>query len=90
MKIHLLEIEKIFDDLIKEKILREEASNWARTRLFAHDNEDLEYHPASDKKKILRSIKYLIGVDLKDLDGSYLHSISNFIEFTKENSLIRN
>jgi len=90
MKVDLLEIEKIFDELIKEKMLPEEASNWARARLFAYDNGDLEYQPARDKNKIFRSIKYLVGVDLKDVDGSYLHSVFNFIEFAKENSLIWN
>lgn len=88
MKVHLHEVEKIFDGLTKEKMLREDASNWARARLFAHDMDDLEYEPANEKKKIWRSIKYLVGVDLKDLDGSYLHSIANFIEFAKENALI--
>ena len=81
MKVTLDEIKEIFDDLIKERKVREDVSNWALKRLFADDLEPLEYDPPNKEKIIWSSIKYLTGVDLRDLDGDYLHSIDNFIDF---------
>lgn len=84
MKISLNEIQKAFSDLIDEKKSREEIALWASKTQEANDNEDLEYDPVLEKKKIWRSITYLMGVDLRDYDGSYLHSIDNFIDFKKK------
>lgn len=84
MKISLDEIKKAFDDLILKKKSREEISFWASKRQQAEDMDELEYDPPYEEERIWESISYLIGVDLKDFDGSYLHSIQNFIEFRKE------
>lgn len=87
MKVTLDEIKQIFDDLIKEKKPFEEVSNWALERLFADDVEPLQCEPPTERLKILRAILYLTGVDLRDLDGGYLHSIENFIDFKNELNL---
>ena len=84
MKVTLDEIKQIFDDLIKERKSREETSDWAILRQDAEDNEDLEYDPPKKEEIIWRAISYLTGVDLLDLEGNYLHSIDNFIDFKKE------
>ena len=84
MKVFLNEIKQIFDDLIEEKKSREEIAMWASTRQTANDIDDLEFEPVIEKKKMWRAITYLMGVDLRDLDGSYLHSIENFNEFIKK------
>jgi hypothetical protein len=81
MKISLEEIKQAFDDLIQEKKAREQIANWAAARQLAKDEEDLEYEPPREEEKIWRSITYLMGVDLKNIDGSYLHSIENFKDF---------
>lgn len=84
MIVSLDEIKQIFEELIKEKKTREQISAWAKIRQQANDTDELEYEPANEKNRIWRSIKYLLGVDLRDIDGSYLHSLENLIEFRKE------
>jgi len=87
MKVFLNEVEHIVDDLIQGTKSREQIAFWASLRLSAHDIDDLEFEPLTEKKRIWRVITYLIGVDLKDLDGGYLHSIENFIEFKEKMNL---
>lgn len=81
------EIQAIFSELIEEKKSREEITSWASERQVANDADNLEFDPASEKKKIWRGITYLMGVDLRDIDGSYLHSIENFIDFRKKTDI---
>ena len=84
MKVSLEEIKQVFDDLIQERKSREEIASWALTRQVANDEDNLEFEPKLEQKKIWRAIGYLTGVDLLDMDGSYLHSVENFIEFRKK------
>ena len=84
MQISLIEIRKKFDQLINEEVPREAIADWAKKRQEAEDDDRLEYDPPSDENRIWRAITYLMGVDLKDIDGSYLHSIENFIDFRKK------
>jgi hypothetical protein len=84
MRISLPEIKQAFDSLIKEQKSREELANWAQKLQFAEDEGILEYEPPSEKAKIWDGIEYLMGVDLKDADGSYLHSKESFIQYKKE------
>lgn len=84
MQISLIEIRKKFDQLINEEVPREAIADWAKKRQEAEDDDRLEYDPPSDENRIWRAITYLMGVDLKDIDGSYLHSIKNFIDFRKK------
>lgn len=81
MKVSIKEIKEVFDNLVQEKIPREQIASWASKRQSANDADDLEFEPPTEKKKIWRAITYLMGVDLKNIDGSYLHSIENFVEF---------
>lgn len=84
MQVTLTEIRKTFDELINEDMPREEIAAWAKKRQEAEDDDLLEYDPPSEENKIWRAITYLMGVDLKDTDVSYLHSIQNFIDFRKK------
>jgi hypothetical protein len=81
MKVSLKEMIEVFNDLIEEKKSREEVASWALKRQEANDLDALEFEPVSEKRKIWRGITYLMGVDLVEIDGSYLHSIENFIDF---------
>ncbi len=84
MKVFLEEIQQVFDDLIDGKKSREEVAAWAYIRESVNDYHDLEYDPPYEESRIWESLLYLVGVDLKDIDGSYLHSVENFIEFKRE------
>ncbi len=81
IKLSLNEIKEKFKQLIDGKIPRELIAKWAKERQIAEDNDQLEYMPFEEKNRLWRAILYLMGVDLLDMDGSYLHSISSFIEF---------
>ncbi len=87
MKISLNEIKEILSDLIHERKSREEIASWAQKLITAQDNNNLEYNPSREKKRIWGVISYLTGVDLLDMDGSYFHSLENFIDFIKEMNL---
>lgn len=84
MKVSLHEIQEVFNNLIEEKKTREEVASWALQRQLADDSDNLEFEPPFEEKKIWRGIIYLMGVDLIDMDGSYLHSVENFIDFRKK------
>ncbi len=87
MKISLNKIKQAFDFLIKEKKSREELASWAQKFQLAEDDGELEYDPPSEEDKIWDGIEYLMGVDLKDTDGSYLHTIESFIKYKNEKGL---
>ncbi|MBS0621349.1 MAG: hypothetical protein JSR80_00080 [Verrucomicrobia bacterium] len=84
MRVSLGEINEKLDDLIEERISREFLSAWAQERQAAEDANQLEYDPPNEEDRIWRAILYCTGVDLLDMDGSYLHSIDNFIDFRRE------
>lgn len=84
MQVGLTEIQNKFDQLIEAQLSREQIADWAKKRQEAEDSDQLEYDPPREEKKIWRAIIYLIGVDLKNIDGSYIHSMDNFIEFRKK------
>lgn len=84
MQISLMEIREKFDQLINENMSRELIAEWAKKRQEAEDNDELEYDPPYEEDRIWRAITYLMGVDLKDIDGSDLHSIENFVEFREK------
>ncbi|MEM9542431.1 MAG: hypothetical protein AAGA60_23430 [Cyanobacteria bacterium P01_E01_bin.42] len=78
MKVKLIELISMFDDLIDRKQYREEIANWAVKRRQAEDEGNLEYEPISAEDIIWEGILYLTGCDMKDSPTSYLHSIKNF------------
>ncbi|QZL17557.1 hypothetical protein ILT13_006530 [Acinetobacter baumannii] len=45
MKISLLDVQQVFNDLLNHKISREDAEEWARKRMNALDNQDLIFDP---------------------------------------------
>jgi hypothetical protein len=71
MKISINNVKQAFDFLIEKEKSREELASWAQKFQLAADNGDLEYDPPSVEDKIWDGIEYLMGVDLKDIDGSY-------------------
>lgn len=85
MKISINEIKQAFVYLIKEEKTREELASWAQRLQSAEDNGELEYEPPGEEDKIWNGIEYLMGVDLKDIDGSYLHSAESFIFYKNKN-----
>ncbi len=81
MKVSLVEVLGIFDDLINGNIAREDVSSWAQERQNAEDSGSLEYEPTSKEQIIWDAILYLEGVDLKDAPDSYLHTNEDFQDY---------
>lgn len=85
MQVSLEEVRQIFNSLINGEIDREHASEWALTRLFANDENDLEYEPKCEKERIWKGIVYLTGVDLLNgKEGDYFHCLEDFINYKNE------
>ena len=81
MKVSLLEVINILNELIEGKLSGEDASGWARKRHVAEDAGKLEYEPASKERAIWDAILYFEGVDLKDGPNSCLHEVDDFREY---------
>jgi hypothetical protein len=84
IQVSMEEIKNKFRNLIDEKLSREAVSNWASKRMFAHDEDLLEFYPIEYKPVIWDGIGYLMGVDLLNIDGSYLHVKKDFIDYEKQ------
>lgn len=89
MKVSLIEVLGVFDNLISGDISKEDASNWAKQRQKAEDSGNLEYEPTSKEQKIWDAILYLEGVDLKDAPDSYLHTAEDFHDY-RNSCLLQN
>lgn len=77
-------IKKLFIDLIDGTQSREEVASRAFTLMTANDNGFLIYKNQEEAEIVWDSILYLLGVDLKVNKNEYLHSIDNFIDYSKE------
>ena len=85
MKVSMADVRQAFENLIQEKISREEIANWALERQFANDRDELVYEPMNEKRRIWDAISYLTGVDLlADEKGNYLHCVDDFIDYKKQ------
>ena len=82
--VKLKEIKEKFNDLINERDSRENISNWASKIQNEYDDEKVILYPIYDESKILDGLEYLMGVDLLDLNGEYLHCTKDFIEAKEE------
>ncbi len=81
MIVTLNEIDMVLHQLLNSDIPREEASNWA-TRLMEHnDNDQLEYIPTTSKDEIWDAILFILGIDMLDAPGSYLHDKQNIQDY---------
>lgn len=76
MKLTLVDIKKVFSDVLQKKISFEEASNWASKIMQLDDSEELEYD-SEDSSKLFSGLTYLAGIDLMYPPGTYLHSMHN-------------
>ncbi|EPG7852825.1 hypothetical protein LJ598_003543, partial [Acinetobacter baumannii] len=62
MKISLLDVQEVFNDLLNHEISRDDAEEWARKRRNALDNQDLLFDPPSEEELLWKAVIYLSGV----------------------------
>ncbi|WP_228191320.1 hypothetical protein [Acinetobacter baumannii] len=72
MKISLLDVQQVFNDLLNHKISREDAEEWARKRMNALDNQDLIFDPPIKEELLWKAVIYLSGVGLKISPDTYM------------------
>ncbi|GAA5587370.1 hypothetical protein Acal01_02538 [Acinetobacter calcoaceticus] len=72
MKISLLDVQQVFNDLLNHKISRDDAEEWARKRMDALDNNDLTFDPPIKEELIWKAVIYLSGVGLKISPNKYM------------------
>lgn len=72
MKISLLDVQQVFNDLLNHKISRDDAEEWARKRMNALDNQDLIFDPPIKEELLWKAVIYLSGVGLKISPDMYM------------------
>lgn len=72
MKISLLDVQQVFNDLLNHKISREDAEEWARKRMNALDNQDLTFDPPIKEQLLWKAVIYLSGIGLKISPDKYM------------------
>ncbi|HAV6041717.1 TPA: hypothetical protein R1P52_000492 [Acinetobacter baumannii] len=72
MKISLLDVQQVFNDLLNHKISREDAEEWARKRMNALVNQDLTFDPPIKEELLWKALVYLSGVGLKISPDKYM------------------
>jgi hypothetical protein len=72
MKISLLDVQQVFNDLLNHKISRDDAEEWARKRMNALDNNDLTFDPPIKEELLWKAVIYLSGVGLKISPNKYM------------------
>ncbi|MEB6624724.1 hypothetical protein MXM84_09465 [Acinetobacter pittii] len=72
MKISLLDVQQVFNDLLNHKISRDDAEEWARKRMNALDSQDLIFDPPVKEELLWKAVIYLSGVGLKISPDMYM------------------
>jgi len=72
MKISLLDVQQVFNDLLNHKISRDDAEEWARKRMNALNNQDLFFDPPIEEELLWKAVIYLSGIGLKISPNEYL------------------
>ncbi|RLZ10406.1 hypothetical protein EAH57_04755 [Acinetobacter sp. 2JN-4] len=72
MKISILDVQKIFRDLLNHRISREDAEVWATARMNALDNNELFFDPATQEELLWNAVIYLSGIGLKIVPEEYM------------------
>ncbi|UWU16985.1 hypothetical protein N2599_29725 (plasmid) [Rhizobium sullae] len=83
MNIDLNQIRDKFDGLCSGSASREEVARFASRAIEADDIGKLHMEK-SNEAKIWEAILYLSGVDLMDVPGEYLHTVSDFENARRE------
>ncbi|WP_157886879.1 hypothetical protein [Hymenobacter sp. PAMC 26628] len=77
-------ISVILQRVLSQEISREEASNWAYKTRVGLEERRINFLPAKDERKIWDAIFLVEGIDLKDSPNSYLHCLSDVVEWNKK------
>lgn len=77
MKLTLIDLKKIFLEVIDQKRTFESASNWASDIIRLDEEKKLEFDPNENISQIFEGLTYLSGIDMLDISGEYFHSLEN-------------
>ena len=82
--ISLEDVKIIFQDLIVEKMTREEAHDWAISLMHLEDAGKLVYKNRNEEKRIWDAIMSLTGADTPTTDRPYLFDADDFRKWLQE------
>lgn len=83
MEIRIEHVKVVLDELIADKLTREQASAWAFSLRELADENKLIFSPEKDEQILWESVLFIEGVDLQNEPNVYLHNnndIRNFKE----------
>jgi hypothetical protein len=80
MEVTLDQVRSVFEDVLQNRMTREEASVWAFSVISASDTNSLTLIPNEKRNKVWNGVLYLGGIDLIVNPDEYL--------FTKEDIII--
>ena len=72
MNLSLSDVKEVFNDLLGNKITREQAEKWAELRMKAFDADELSFEPRSDEELLWKAVIYLSGVAMKVSPDEYM------------------
>lgn len=84
MLLTLNDIKEVFNNLIKEKITREQADRWAYERMQSFDADTLYFEPKEKEELLWDAIQYLYGIDSKVSPTEYMHPLDEIKETFEE------
>ena len=87
MQLTTADVSRIFDDLLRGVMTREEAELWAEERMRLDDADRLAFTPAEAEATLRDAVHYLAGVAIRDTVSTYLHSPQDFRAYRQERGL---
>ena len=78
------EVTRSFDELFAGRETREEIARWASMLMHGFDDGSVRFEPASAEQRIKRALIFLSAVDMKLDEKTYLHSLEECREKSRE------
>jgi hypothetical protein len=74
MHVDLQTVCRVFEDVLKGSMSREQADRWAYAVVQEEETGVVTYSPPGERERIWAGVMYLYGVDTMKAPGEYLHS----------------
>jgi hypothetical protein len=79
MEVTLDQVRSVFEDVLQNRMTREEASVWAFSVISASDTNSLTLIPNEKRNKVWNGVLYLGGIDLMGNPDEYLFTEEDII-----------
>jgi hypothetical protein len=79
MEVTLDQVRSVFEDVLQNRMTREETSVWAFSVISASDTNSLTLIPNEKKDNVWKGVLYLGGIDLIGIPDGYLFNEEDII-----------